>query len=244
MSKNLIFAIHGFLGQSSDWNKTKEELVSLTSPSEHHWITPDLFSLAALPIEDFEDFVCKLIEFYRSEISPHSKKIFLGYSLGGRLGLYIMKMYPQLFDHFFFISTNSGLRATDEKLARLQHDKSWQQKLSSLPWNDFLTAWNSQAIFAGESPVLARKKSDFDVEKLKLSLIKWSLGRQDDLSLVMQQNQSKISWVVGSKDIKFVKLAENLKQKKILLDYNRIFSGHRILNDNPKSIAQLAHYIA
>ena len=48
---------------------------------------------------------------------------------------------------------------------------------------------------------------------------------------ILQKNCNKISWVVGDKDSKFVSIAENLKQKKILESYSRISSGHRILFD-------------
>lgn len=234
MSKNLIFAIHGFLGQASDWDQ-----VRLAIP-ESEWITIDLFSTSASDVTSFENYVDHLIEKYvTSTETSKAKKIFVGYSLGGRLGLYILSRHANKFDHFVFVSAHPGLNQAEEKTMRLDSDQKWSEAILNLEWDQFLLKWNQQPIFGSAEKDPIRLRSDYDPKKLALAMQLWSLGNQKDMRPTIQKYQNKITWVVGDQDSKFIGLAEDLKQKKILLGYNKISSGHRILISNPNDLAGL-----
>jgi len=235
VSASVVFALHGFLGQGSDWQLVQNESVGLNTK----WITPDLFSKWSLPVTDFESYVDSLMSIKELTAASPAKKIFLGYSLGGRLGLHILKKYAQRFDHFVFISTNPGLQSVDEKMARLQNDLVWADKILNSSWNNFLDTWNAQGVFSKNDPEPVRDAREFDTQKLALSMDLWSLGRQQDFRSVIAQYQNKISWLVGEHDTKFSEIASDLAQKKILLGFNKIFSGHRILFSNPSEINKI-----
>ncbi len=236
---SLIMALHGFLGQGTDWSQIKKSFLNDQSVD---FETPQLFGHGSASISDLETYARESIV-----IPPGSfqKKIFIGYSLGGRIGLALLSQKPELFDHYVFLSTNPGFRheQESERLERLDADQNWSSKISRPNWMQFLKEWNAQKVFESSKQEPVRDIENYDVNKLQDALVKWSLGRQKDYSNVIQLNNNKMTWVVGDKDQKYLDGAEDLKQKKILLDYKRISSGHRIWLDQPQAIVELLHQL-
>lgn len=241
MSKSIVYALHGFLGQSVDWNSVQNELKKIETGHDVQFLAENLFSKESAPILEFEDYVDVLAEKLESQLEPYENRIFVGYSLGGRLGLHLLTQYPDFFDHFIFISTHPGLTEKQgaEKNNRLIDDMKWAQKISKENWDSFIQDWNAQPVFADGVKDQFKKVEDFDLNLLKRALVMWSLSQQENFEDILFEEQENITWVVGEKDIKFLQIAEDLKQKKILLDYKKILAGHRLHIDQPAFIAQL-----
>lgn len=222
LSKVLVYALHGFLGQDTDWN-----LVSQKLTAAHDFIAPNFFK------SGFAGFDCNQVN------SFEGLKIFIGYSLGGRLGLKILSEQKVFFDHYIFASTNPGfsLLETKERLQRAVADQAWAQKINPDNWPTFVNEWNSQEIFNNSTNESHRNLSDYDLDLLKQALVQDSLSQQPDYRELIKQHQEKITWVVGLNDIKFLNLAHDLLTKKSLHKIIKIDSGHRILNDNPSALA-------
>ena len=218
----VVFALHGFWGQGSDFDQFKKML-----PANFDFRTVDLFLNIEFDLTSFETVIDQI---YKSLVGVTEKKIFIGYSLGGRIGLHLMSKYPDLFHQWIFLSTHPGLQSIKEKNLRIQQDVLWFDKLNCLSWESFLSEWNAQPVFQG-SMETSRPRNQFNKDQLSQAFLNLSLGKQTDMSDVIRINQKKIKWVVGYKDQKFIDLSENLKQKKILENYSRISSGHRILFD-------------
>lgn len=230
MQEIAVLALHGFLGQASDWESIKTRIPNI------EWYTPDLFKPNSYQLNSFLSVLDQLIHNYIEKLNAHKSRVFMGYSLGGRIGLHFLKYRPQLFDHYVFISAHPGLLSENEKELRLKNDNEWANKVKNLNWDDFLFEWNSQPVFSKDLIEPVRSQSDYSIESLIESLTYLSLGKQDGLREYIKKNQDKITWIVGNKDQKFFYLADEMKQKKILLDYKRISSGHRVLFENPKEV--------
>jgi pimeloyl-ACP methyl ester carboxylesterase len=133
MSVSLIYAVHGFLGQSTDWSKVKNNTYESAQ-----WKAVDLFKPGAFDVMD--------LQFVRNF---EGKKIFVGYSLGGRMGLSLLSEQSNLFDHFIFVSVHPGFK--DEELQirsqRFVQDQKWADKISTSNWNNFLSEWNVNCKF-------------------------------------------------------------------------------------------------
>ena len=227
----MIYALHGFLGEGSDWQETFKNL----NPT-HEIICPSYFSNELVFDLDLKYFIDSIKD--QAKKSPRLKKIFVGYSLGGRIGLSLLEASPNLFDHYVFISTHPGLTSEFEKEDRKLHDQKWIDTLQNNSWENFLAQWNTQDVLK-ESKFKIRREKAYCKDRLASALSDYSLGKQKDYSSLISQNQNRITWVVGDQDLKFIQLAENLKQKKILLDYKRIPSSHRILFDNPENLSEV-----
>ena len=226
---NLIYALHGFLGEGSDWDDTFKNLNQI-----HQIICPSYFSTERFYDLDLKYFIQNIED--QIQKNPGLKKIFVGYSLGGRIGLRLLEVHPNLFDHYVFISTHPGLVSESEKENRKQHDQNWIDTLQNESWPSFLSRWNAQDVLKDSESKIRIEKA-YSKERLVFALSDYSLGQQKDYSDLIRQNQNRLTWIVGDQDLKFIQLAENLKQKKILLDYKRISSVHRILLDNPKELS-------
>lgn len=240
MSATLVYAIHGFLGKSSDWNEIKAG-VSNKYSGQLNFISEDLFAQDQQGILDFARQADSIITKIKSFEGFEGKKILLGYSLGGRIALHILQQSPELFDHFVFLSTNPGLKneAEDERKNRILHDQKWSEKISLENWDEFLKEWNSQGIFAGSGAEPKRDLQNYDLLKLKESMVKWSLGKQTDFSDTLQMFNYKVTWVVGERDAKYLAIAEALKSKNSIADYIKVPAGHRIWLDNPDAVVDV-----
>lgn len=230
--KNFFYCLHGFLGEGSDWDGA----ISYVKSENFKFIKPSFFSpdcFIDLRLQSFIDDIQ-----IQQKTDSYHKKIFMGYSLGGRIGLKILSNFPSLFDHFIFLSTHPGLIQNEEKQQRLFNDQNWANQISTNHWDQFIFNWNSQDVLKSQIQP-DRKAKSFSVNKLQQGLKDWSLGHQNDYRQIISEYQSRITWVVGDRDQKFCHLAEDLKQKKTLLDYKRVSSGHRVLFENPQAIAEL-----
>ena len=232
----MIFAVHGFLGSANEWNALKNLTLQET------WITPSLFESFQWPKTiTFESVVRQLREtYYLPALNDNSKsaKKFMGYSLGGRIGLQWLELFPHDFDQWFFVSTHPGLATQSEKDSRHQSDLQWAAKLQQLDQSSFLKAWNNQAVFAGTSESLSAQLN-CNKENLAVALINLSLSQQKDFSEILKQHQSKVHWVVGSSDQKFSNLAFKLKEGVKIQHLHSLLGGHRIYLDQPKPLAEL-----
>lgn len=220
--KIIVFGLHGFLGQGSDFDRFKN-----LWPEYIEFSAPNLFSDNHYDLSNFEICTDQLA----SQISAMpEKKIFIGYSLGGRIGLHFLEKYPDIFQQYIFLSTHPGFDSDVEKKQRIENDTIWAEKIKKLKWSEFLKDWNSQSVFGGTSETV-RNENDYSKDQLMAAMTYLSLAKQKNMNSVIKKNKHKIKWIVGEKDLKFSELAENLKQKKILENYSRISSGHRILFD-------------
>ncbi len=184
LEKINVFGLHGFLGQSADFYQFKQNL-----PIQYHLIVPDIFLNDIFDLTNFESVADQINEFV---LQQPGKKIFIGYSLGGRIGLHVMKKYPNLFDQWVFLSTHPGLVTDAEKLQRIQNDHQWADKLNRMPWSNFMNEWNNQAVFLNQTEPIRDPKL-FNKNQLTKALLNLSLGQQADMSSVIQLNQKKIN---------------------------------------------------
>lgn len=200
---------------------------------EFNIITPSLFSKTdsdlgrTLTLQS--QIILNQVAEAEKKLNPE-KKIFVGYSLGGRIGLHILQQQPDFFERYIFLSTHPGLKNEDVE-ARMQRkivDESWAEKLSAESWESFISQWNAQAVFADSIAEPERKSEDFDFKKLQHALRYWSLADQLDMRSTIQKNSHKIEWIVGQRDEKYLQLAEGLKKDRIIRSYEIFDGGHRL----------------
>jgi len=245
MHKIQIVAVHGFLGSADDWVNIEKDLQTklskfLQQSIEIQWLKINLFNQSddQIVADDLFSFHY-LADKIRNLSDPNKVKIFIGYSLGGRIGLHLLEKYSFDFAHFIFLSTHPGLTAHDEKRHRFSHDQQWLRLLQQLTFAEFIKEWSQQPVFKNDT-AMVQNSSNLNLVKLEYGLRELSLANQDNMEMHIQKNHARVSWLVGEKDFKFLQIAENLKQKKILSHYERISdSGHRILFDQPSQIASL-----
>lgn len=245
MGQIQILALHGHLGSMCDWGLVQksfsEQLKNTSLDAEIVWTPLNLFTENSFFKSDMGQVNYKNVALsLTKQILPQHKVVFMGYSLGGRLGLELLNPeWAKLIDFFIFVSTHPGLADKNLQQERLQSDLVWKTKLRQLSSEEFLKQWNQQDVFKNHKATEPWSQNLL-TNKLEWGFDEFSLGRQNEASARIHEQSLKITWVVGEEDTKFLNLAIELQQKKILSHLERIQnSGHRIMFEQPESLAQV-----
>lgn len=170
---------------------------------------------------------------------PETKpRVAIGYSLGGRLLLEMVKADPQFFSAVIFVSTNPGLRTHQEREQRREQDTRWAEKFLQQEWSSLIKEWNSQAVFAGSKQEPERREASHQRSQLAEILTHWSLAEQEDSRSFIQGLQIPSLWLAGENDPKFCAFLDELKSPWI--ETAKIpASGHRIPVDQPQILLEM-----
>lgn len=242
MSKIDFIFLHGFLGLPADWNDVVENLNGMLKGSgiSAHYYALDYFNQPDLsPKNSFEKVSEEFIKLIRTKTSS-ARKILVGYSLGGRLGLHIFEKKPELFERLVCVSTNPGFKPSqlEDLMERDSKDQFWSDLFLNGEWNEIIRKWNDQAVFAGRVNEPERDSSQYRRDLLAKALVNWSLAKQTDKRTVIRKFPRKVALIVGEQDKKFIELTRSMLKEipdvgiKVISD-----SGHRVLFDNPAELA-------
>lgn len=213
--KPTILALHGFLGKGSDW-----DAVRAASQADLRWVCPDLFAPETNSFAPPEtDGPCWLA----------------GYSFGARLALRWIQNEPDKWRGALLISTNPGnFQTDDERAARRRSDAAWAAAFRAEPWDELLRRWNAQEVF-GNATAPQRDAADFDRKKLAAAMETFTVAGQfiDPMRL-----PSNLVWLAGSRDDKFVRLQQSMRNAGFPGIFLKIEgAGHRLLHEAPDAVA-------
>jgi 2-succinyl-6-hydroxy-2,4-cyclohexadiene-1-carboxylate synthase len=148
-----------------------------------------------------------------------SKIGLIGYSMGGRLALYLALHFPEKFSHLILESASPGLQSAIARKKRIEHDAQWIKKLKNENFSEVLTEWYQQSLFNSLrnlpdfSDLFARRLNN-SPEKLAKSLQYLGTGQQMSLWEKLHQGSVPLLLLVGGQDHKFVAI-----NQKIAVDY-------------------------
>lgn len=241
--KPLILFLHGFMGNSQEFN----DVIGLLS-NEFYCLVVDLPGHGRTKILGGEECysmpntACALISLLEQ---LNIKQCFLvGYSLGGRIALYMSLHFPQFFSKVVLESASPGLKTEGDRLQRTQRDIELARKLEENDFSMFLLSWYNQPMFSSlkthpafESLLACRFRNN-PVELAK-SLRNLSTGCQPSLWENLQQNKTPMLLLVGEYDTKFVainsEMAQLCKSAKLEIIRN---CGHNIHWENPQAFVE------
>lgn len=241
--KPVILFLHGFMGSGSDWDETIKYL-----SSRYHCLTVDLPGHGKTEYDGeilFEETADILIE---SLDQQKIKQCFLaGYSMGGRLALFLTLRYPQYFRKVVLESASPGLRTEKEREERILHEEEIVEKLTSGDFSAFLKEWYSETLFKGlnkhekfEQLLKARMKND--PKKLTKSLRLLGTGKQPSLWRELKNAQKSILLLVGELDTKFQSIARRMKELNSFIQLEMIENcSHNIHFQQPEQFARHLH---
>lgn len=171
--------------------------------------------------------------------------ILVGYSLGGRIALYLAIHFPQYFQGVVLESASPGLSSQIERDRRIAQDSNLAEQLESSDFADFVEQWygNSLFTFFVQHPdylqAIARRLNN-DPFKLAKSLRLIGLGTQPSLWQTLAKIQSPLLLIVGQLDRKFVNINQmmtNLCPQASLQIVSK--TGHNVHFENPLMFSNL-----
>ncbi|MEI7864515.1 MAG: alpha/beta fold hydrolase [Chthoniobacterales bacterium] len=213
--KPRLIALPGFLGSAADWHSVRSQ-----SKADLHWVYPNLFE------PDSAGFTPP----------PGEEPAWLaGYSFGARLALRWMNENPGRWLGALLVSANPGnFQRENERFVRHAADAAWGRAFRGQPWDSVIGRWNSQDVF-GDSSTPLRGEIDYSRGRLAEALEKFSVADQSTDPLRLP---SKLAWLAGEMDRKFVALQEPMREAGFPGMFLTVPGfGHRLLHDAPAAVA-------
>ena len=171
----------------------------------------------------------------------------LGYSLGARLGLGLLRAHPERFLGALLVGVSPGLRTEDERAERRRSDDELGQLLLTRGLEAFIDHWQGLPLFATQAALShealteqRRARLTHTAPGLAHALAALGLGNMPDHWPDLARLDLPITLVVGEQDTKFKRLGESMLE---LLPRARLElapgAGHNVVLERPEWLAQL-----
>jgi 2-succinyl-6-hydroxy-2,4-cyclohexadiene-1-carboxylate synthase len=204
-----LILIHGFLGSSLDWLP-----VTRTIGNEYRFMLPDLPGHGQTPASDlpFESQIELLAE--TLECRQRTPSFLAGYSMGGRIALYLALRHPELFRKAIIISASPGLKTEKERQSRRESDALLATKIET-NFRQFLKDWYNLPLFVTlkNHPSLysvLRAREHNKPDRIAIALRTLGTGSQPSLWQELRNSQIPLTFFAGEKDLKYVEIGRQM----------------------------------
>jgi 2-succinyl-6-hydroxy-2,4-cyclohexadiene-1-carboxylate synthase len=244
--KRPILFLHGFMGVADDWEACID------------WLANEFFCIAVdLPghgrsidrepwLYSMEGCVRALIDVL-DDLGLQQCGL-LGYSMGGRVALYVASTHPERFDGVVLESASPGLWTAAERAARRQADEQRAQELEHGSFDTFLDRWYSQPLFksfvsneAALQRIMQRRRQNRPAELAK-SLRGIGTGVQPSLWERLPGLQLRLLVVVGEQDEKFKRIGQSMvelnRTAQLMIVPN---AGHNVHIERPNEYVRIIY---
>ena len=214
MSTPTLVLLHGFMGSSWDWEPLIAEL-----KNDIHCVAVDLPGHGMsrdvdLPSFGYEEMGLAVMETLRKARldRPH----LLGYSMGGRLALYLASRYPDRFSSLTLESTSPGLDDEHQRQRRLAVDEAHARCIEEESLEAWLNRWYRQVLFAdlARDPeflgMVLRKRAENDPQLVARMIREMSPGLQPTLWPRLSALPLPVLLVLGGLDVKYQERAARM----------------------------------
>jgi 2-succinyl-6-hydroxy-2,4-cyclohexadiene-1-carboxylate synthase len=237
----VITFLHGFLGSSEDWQTIANALSDrfcclLIDLPGHGKSLLEADALYLMPAA--AALVVKTLHHHQI-----LQSYLYGYSMGGRLALYLAIHFPQLFPQVILESASPGLLLAADRRLRRQHDRALADRLEQ-DFPGFLQHWYDQPLFATfkqhpQFQQIFAQRSAQHPQLLAKSLRQMGLGMQPNLWPELVNVQMPMRLMAGERDRKFVAIQQEIQQfcpKASLRTVEN--TGHNVNWENPAAIVR------
>ncbi len=250
-NKPVILFLHGFMGNIHEFDEAikilAEEFSFLTIDLPGHGNTQVLGGDEYYTMANTANALINLLDKLKI-----NQCFLVGYSMGGRLALYLTLHFPERFAKVVLESASPGLATERERLARVKNDAQIARKLArsitKADFTIFLQNWYNQPIFGAiknhpnfES-ILESRLQNHPIELTK-SLQFMGTGNQPSLWNQLNQNTTPLLLLSGEYDQKFIDINTEIAQKCKLSQLKIInHAGHNIHLENTEEFVKNMKY--
>ena len=240
-----VLYLHGFLGCLDDWREITDGLGGtfshLTVDLPGHRMRADKLGEEQYTMPGCAKLVMDLLDNLQIE-QTH----LVAYSMGGRLGLYLLTHYPQRFIRAVIESASPGLRTESERTARREYEHQLIEQLRNRPLDQFLREWYDQPLFQSMKKsdprfaLMLERRSAHDSEALALLLKQMGTSVQPSLWDKLGDIHLPVMFIAGANDNKYFHQAESMTnlcsagQSTIILE-----TGHNTHWERPEEFCRL-----
>jgi 2-succinyl-6-hydroxy-2,4-cyclohexadiene-1-carboxylate synthase len=211
-----LVALHGFTGSAESWNQLAAQMAC-----RFRIVRFDLLGhgLSDTPNDAsrycIEKSAADLVDLLRQmDIGPIN---LLGYSMGGRLALYLALFYPDLVSHLILESASPGLGDRQERQERLRRDDQLARDIEVDGIKSFVNRWEQMSLFESQAGLpmtaraeLRRQRLQNRASGLASSLRGMGTGSQPPLWSQLARLRMPTLLLAGELDHKFAELARGM----------------------------------
>lgn len=209
-----VLLLHGFLGRAEDWRGVAEELEGRRS-----CVAVDLpghGASLAMPHDRYTmEGAARSVLGVLDGVGV-DRATLVGYSMGGRVALYLALRHPDRCAGLFIESASPGLASAEERALRRRDDREKARRLETGDLEAFVRDWYGQPLFAPlarDGELLRRtveSRLDNDPAELAKSLRGMGTGSQTSLWEELPGLQVPTLAVAGGLDEKFVGISRRM----------------------------------
>jgi 2-succinyl-6-hydroxy-2,4-cyclohexadiene-1-carboxylate synthase len=235
-----LVALHGVLGQASDWDRIAVELPGVRIDAVNLWDV-----LGGPGVVDWATAIAAVDDALAARLGGTAggeAPFVLGYSMGARLllGSRLLSSSESPASGCCLVSCNPGLPDDDEvgRASRRESDAAWGRRVLEDPEDEFWQAWDARSVFAGSRTLPRRQQFPAERGLLARVLAATSLAGQPDRRPALRAWPSPVLWVTGGRDQKFSGIAREVEASGIAASFVSFQeAGHRVPWDNPPAFA-------
>lgn len=137
---------------------------------------------------------------------------YIGYSMGGRVGLHAALAHPDLVKALVLIGATAGIESRDERELRRATDEQLADHIESIGVRAFIEEWLGNPLFASLSDEQSQRADRLrnTPEGLANSLRSTGTGTQDDLWVRLSEIEVPTLVIAGEHDQKFQSIGRRL----------------------------------
>ena len=214
-----LLLLHGFTGSTRSWDgvaahlSTRYRVIRVDLPGHGQTELPS--SVARCSMTSVADDLAALLE--RMNASPAHV---LGYSMGGRLALFLALAHPARVRNLIIESGSPGLATDDERAARRASDEALAERIERHGIDAFVDEWERLPLWRSQAHLPDAVKQHqrairlgTDPRGLALSLRGMSTGAQPSLWDALSSLQAPTLFIAGALDQKFVTIAQQMQAR-------------------------------
>ncbi len=241
-----LLLLHGFTGSGSNW-------AFLAKSDDRTLLAPDLLGHGATdaPADRnryaMEQAAADLAQFIQAQ--SQTPVHLLGYSMGGRLALYVALTYPVLLRSLILESASPGLEHADARVARRRDDAALADFIEAEGVSAFVTRWENAALFASQRQLppavrdgLRRQRLANRPAGLADSLRGMGTGSQPSLWSRLKEVSCPTLLITGALDGKFCainrSMAAQLPGARLTVHPD---AGHTVHLEQPQAFTAAVH---
>lgn len=238
----VILFLHGFMGDCRDFNAVIRHL------PEFCCLAVDLPGHGQTEVGQDSNYQMENIALRLTELLTQlqiEQCILVGYSMGGRIALYLTIHFPQFFRGTVLESASPGLATKLERDRRIVRDSQLSDRLETESLADFLNRWYSNPLFKSfrthpnyQQAISCRLQNN--PAKLAKSLRSHGLGKQPSLWARLREVERPLMLVTGELDPKFQainqKMLDFFPQAHLVVVED---SGHNVHFEHSAKYSQL-----
>lgn len=245
-----VFFLHGFMGSGQDWAETADLLTDsfhcLLVDLPGHGKTGPMDNDQLYTVPGCAKAVIETIEAnnINSEVGAMARAGVVGYSMGGRIALYISIYHPEKCKAVITESASPGLIHENDRESRAESDERWAAVFEQRGITEAVGEWYAQPLFSSlrarqelYSRIVSRRCRNNPKEMARV-MRGMSIAGQESLWNSLPDLSIPVLAISGGMDRKYIRVAGEMAGLSPMIQTAIVSgAGHNAHMEDPEAVA-------